>query len=87
MTAQSSLDAKLDKLVRRHSELSDALGNPSLPGSDVAKLSKEYSDLSAVVQSIAALRKTQADIGSVAAPLRWPSTCATESKSRASESR
>jgi peptide chain release factor 1 len=66
VTAQSSLDAKLDKLVRRHSELSDALGNPSLPGSDVAKLSKEYSDLTAVVQSIAALRKTQADIAGLA---------------------
>ena len=61
MTAQSSLDAKLDRVVRRHAELSDALGNPELPGSDVAKLSKEYSDLTPVVESIAALRRAQAE--------------------------
>src|SRR6202040_2700223 len=29
----------------------DALGNPSLPGSDVAKLSKEYSELTPVVRA------------------------------------
>jgi peptide chain release factor 1 len=62
VTTQSSLDAKLDKVVRRHSELRDALGNPDLPGGDVARLSKEYSDLTPVVESIGALRKAQAEM-------------------------
>ena len=62
MTGQSSLDEKLDRLVRRHSELRDSLGDPALPGGEVAKLSKEYSDLTPVVESIAALRRLQAEI-------------------------
>ncbi len=66
MTGQSSLDAKLDKVVRRHAELSDALGNPALPGSEVAALSKEYSDLTPVVESIAALRRAQAELAELA---------------------
>ncbi len=66
MTAHSSLDAKLDKLVRRHAELSDALGDPALAGSEVAALSKEYSDLTPVVESIAALRRAQAELAELA---------------------
>jgi peptide chain release factor 1 len=66
VTAQGSLDAKLDKVVRRHRELQDALGNPELPGVEVAKLQKEYSDLSPVVESIAALRKAQAEMADLA---------------------
>jgi len=66
VTGQSSLDAKLDKLLRRHAELSDSLGAVNLPGSEVAKLSKEYSDLSPVVEAIAALRKVQAEMSDLA---------------------
>jgi peptide chain release factor 1 len=66
VTAQSSLDAKLDKLVRRHAELSSALGDPALPGSEVAALSKEYSDLTPVVESIAALRRAEAELAELA---------------------
>ena len=62
MTTQSSLDAKLDKVVRRHNELRDALGNPDLRGGDVARLQKEFSDLTPVVESIGALRKAQAEM-------------------------
>jgi peptide chain release factor 1 len=67
VTAQSSLDAKLDKVVRRHSELRDSLGAADLPGSDVAKLSKEYSDLTPVVDGIGALRQAQAEMADLAA--------------------
>jgi peptide chain release factor 1 len=66
VTGQSSLDAKLDKLLRRHAELSDSLGAPNLPGGEVAKLSKEYSDLSPVVEAIAALRKAQTEMSDLA---------------------
>jgi peptide chain release factor 1 len=61
------LDAKLDKVTRRHAELRDALGAPGLPGSEVAKLAKEYSDLTPLVDSIAALRKAEAEMAEVAA--------------------
>jgi peptide chain release factor 1 len=66
VTAQNSLDAKLDRVVRRHTELSDSLGDPALPGSEVAKLSKEYSDLTPVVEGIAALRRAQAELAELA---------------------
>jgi peptide chain release factor 1 len=66
VTAQNSLDDKLDRVVRRHAELSDSLGDPALPGSEVAKLSKEYSDLTPVVESIAALRRAQAELAELA---------------------
>jgi peptide chain release factor 1 len=61
------LDAKLDKVTRRHAELRDALGAPGLAGSEVAKLAKEYSDLTPLVDSIAALRKAEAEMADVAA--------------------
>ena len=51
-----SFEAKLDRLVRRHNELRDALASGA---GDFAKLSKEYSDLSPVVETIEALKKAQ----------------------------
>jgi peptide chain release factor 1 len=66
VSAQSSWDEKLDRVARRHSELRDTLGDPALPGSEVAKLSKEYSDLTPVVESIAALRRVQKEIAELA---------------------
>ena len=53
-------------MVRRHAELRDALANPDLPGGEVAKLSKEYSDLTPVVESIATLRRVQAEANDLA---------------------
>jgi peptide chain release factor 1 len=55
------LSSRLDKLVAHHVELSRQLGDPGLSGSDIAKLSKEYSDLTPVVESIAALRNAEAE--------------------------
>jgi peptide chain release factor 1 len=55
----TQLDAKLDKLVRRHAELSDLMAAGS---GDFAKLSKEYSELSPVVESVAALRQAQQEL-------------------------
>jgi peptide chain release factor 1 len=67
VSAPSPLDAKLDKVTRRHAELRDALGAPGLQGSEVAKLTKEYSDLAPLVDSIAALRKAEAEMADVEA--------------------
>jgi peptide chain release factor 1 len=67
VSAASPLHAMLDKVTRRHAELRDALGAPGLPGSEVAKLAKEYSDLTPLVDSIAALRKAEAEMAEVVA--------------------
>jgi peptide chain release factor 1 len=60
------LDAKLDKLVRRHAELRDNLADPSRQAGDFAKLSKEYSDLTPIIDSFAALNKARAEIDDLA---------------------
>jgi peptide chain release factor 1 len=67
VTTQSSFEAKLDRLVRRHAELRDALAAPDLPGGEVAKLAKEYSELTPLVEGIAALRRVQSEIADVEA--------------------
>ena len=58
---ESVFEAKLDKLVRRHAELADTLADPVRSSGAFAKLSKEYSDLTPLVEGIAALRKAQAE--------------------------
>jgi peptide chain release factor 1 len=62
VTARAMLDQKLDKVVRRHTELRDLLAAPDLAGSEVARLSKEYSDLTPVVDAIGALRRAQTEM-------------------------
>src|SRR5258708_33985001 len=60
--AMTSFDAILDRLVRRHAELRDMLSAPATESSSLAKLSKEYSDLTPLVESVDALRKAQAEM-------------------------
>jgi peptide chain release factor 1 len=55
------LSQRLDKLVARHNELSTQLADPGLSGGDIARLSKEYSDLTPMVEGIAALRKAETE--------------------------
>jgi peptide chain release factor 1 len=62
MAMEPALESRLDQLVRRHDELSAALAAPGLAGGDVAKLSKEYSELSPIIKGIAAFRRAQADM-------------------------
>jgi peptide chain release factor 1 len=62
---EASLEAHLEQLVRRHAELRDALGGSGLMGADFARLSKEYSDLSPIVDGIAALRRTRNELASL----------------------
>ena len=62
MTTQNSLDAKLDRVVRRHAELADMLARPDADPAEFGKLSKEYSDLSPMVDEIASLRKAQREL-------------------------
>jgi peptide chain release factor 1 len=53
------LSARLDKLGERHRELSAQLGDPGLRAGDIAKLSKEYSDLTPMVEAVDGLRKAE----------------------------
>src|SRR5215469_16063901 len=58
----SSLDQKLDRVVRRHAELGDRLAQPDTNPAEFGKLSKEYSDLTPMVDAIALLRKAQQEV-------------------------
>ena len=58
-----SFDQKLDRLIQHHQDLSDALAVHTMDDpKDFAKLSKEYSNLTEVVEAIQSLRKCQADL-------------------------
>ncbi len=59
---EPALAGRLDQLVRRHHELSDALAAQSLSGADFAKLSKEYSELSPIIEGIEALKKAEGEM-------------------------
>jgi peptide chain release factor 1 len=65
MTDRSPLDHKLDRLVTRHDELRDILSGAVDQGS-FAKLSKEFSDLSPIVEGVATLRAAQDEMGDLA---------------------
>ena len=62
---EASLEAHLEQLVRRHAELRDALGGSGLSGTEFARLSKEYSELSPIVDGIAALRHVRDELASL----------------------
>ena len=57
-----TLQHKLDRIVARHDELADALASSEAPSADeFMRLSKEYAELSAVVDAITELRSAQAE--------------------------
>src|SRR5438270_4384397 len=61
----TSLEAHLDQLLRRHAELRDALAGTGLAGTDIAKSSKEYSDLTPIVDGIEKLRRARDELSSL----------------------
>jgi peptide chain release factor 1 len=58
----ASLESRLDQLTRRHSELGEALSATGISGAEFTKLSKEYSELSPIVDVISALRRAQSEM-------------------------
>jgi peptide chain release factor 1 len=62
----ASLYGHLEQLVRRHAELRDVLAGAGLSGAEVARLSKEYSDLDPIVAEIEGLRRTREELAAVA---------------------
>ena len=59
---EPGLEARLDELVRRRNELSHSLSGGALTGGDFVKFSKEYSELSPIVEGIEALRRAQGEL-------------------------
>ena len=58
-----SLQDRLDRVTARHAELAETLANPDgLDNQAFAKLSKEYSDLTPVVETITELRRIEGEL-------------------------
>ena len=62
---EASLEAHLEQLVRRHAELREVLGSSGITGADFARLSKEYSELSPIVDGIEAWRRVRDEFASL----------------------
>jgi peptide chain release factor 1 len=67
---QGSLEGHLEQLARRHGELRDALADSRLSGADIARLSKEFSELSPIVEEIVNLRQARDEVASLEAMSR-----------------
>ena len=78
-----NFEDKLEMLVKRHDELRDAMARPDA-GGEFAKLSKEFSDLSPVVESITSLQKARTERKSMQEMLNDPA-CDPEMRQMAEE--
>jgi peptide chain release factor 1 len=56
------LDEKLDKLIARHEELAATLASSQLATKDIARYSKEYSDLTPVVDLVKELKRVRSEM-------------------------
>jgi peptide chain release factor 1 len=63
---EASLEARLQQLVRRHAELSEALAGSGLGGAEFAKLSREYSGLAPIFEGIDNWRRARDEAASIA---------------------
>ncbi|HXC14123.1 MAG TPA: PCRF domain-containing protein, partial [Stellaceae bacterium] len=63
---EAGLESRLQHLLRRHAELRDALSGSGLDGTEFVKLSKEYSELSPIVEEMDALGRARAELASLA---------------------
>jgi peptide chain release factor 1 len=63
---EASFEAHLEQIVRRHSELREALAGSGISGAEFAKYSKEYSELSPIIDGIAALRRARDELSLLA---------------------
>ena len=69
---ESELEARLQQLVRRHAELQEALGSTGLGGVEFSKLSKEYSELTPIIEQVDALDQVRNEIASLAEMMQSP---------------
>ncbi len=63
---EAGLEFRLQQLLRRHAELRDALSGRGLGGAEFAKLSKEFSELSPIVEEVDALGRAREELASLA---------------------
>ena len=68
-----SFREKLNALIDRHNTLSDELQSPALNPKQMAELSKEYSNLTAIVEQIQAMKKADNDKAGLEEMLADPS--------------
>jgi peptide chain release factor 1 len=61
-----ALESRFDQLLRRHAELRSALSGAGVGGAEFARLSKEYAELSPVIEGIENLRSTEAELAAAA---------------------
>src|SRR5437667_3661679 len=62
---EASLEGHLEQLVRRYAELRDVLADGGIGGAEFAKLSKEFSELTPIVDGIDALRRARGELSSL----------------------
>jgi peptide chain release factor 1 len=58
----AGFEERLDKLIARHEELAAQLSSGSASGQEYGKLARELADLTPLVESVRALRKSAADL-------------------------
>ncbi len=63
---ETGLESRLKQLLRRHAELSDTLSRKGLGGAEFAQLSKEYSELTPIVEEVSALGQARQEMISLA---------------------
>jgi peptide chain release factor 1 len=61
-----ALESRFDQLLRRHAELNAALSGAGVGGVEFAKMSKEYAELSPIIDGIENLRRTESEIAAAA---------------------
>jgi len=66
------LEDRLELLVRRHDELGDTLARGEVSGSEFSKISKEYADLTPIVEVIREYQKAQKSIRETEGLLKDP---------------
>ena len=62
---EAGLEFRLQQLLRRHAELRATLSGSGLSGAEVAKLSKEFSELTPIVEQVDALGRAREELDSL----------------------
>ena len=69
-----SLEPKLDRVVKRHDELAALLASPTQDAGAYARNSKEYSDLTPLVEAIQVWKTAKRELGDLETMLADPKT-------------
>ena len=68
-----SLEEKLHRVVQRHEELGAAMSGPgAIDAQSFAQISKEYAELTPIVEAVKTLRKAEAELADLAAIMKDP---------------